>query len=330
MEGCYRVHYSADLTSDFESSSYAQDFRFFQLLRDNCTDGWIARYEIWSVGLSPKRLSFKDIPLDKVEVRLQLLPSFERKTQWNVQFPITISPDLRCLAVLRTVYWLEPKRGGGETMLHSARLDLNLNTYLARMWNARSYTGIQEQWEGDSAFYTYWIRFSASGNKMLFMDRRNVAVFTLLPSALGGPCLTAVCIDAHNYNSGFNDLLTHAASFDLHAQDDVSEEDEDLSWAMFSEHFEEHKTDFFINIEPMQQLDVQFHPSKALVAYRTGRYVFLWTFESGERLECGKWFKADDFKPCSDLCCSIKRHMPVLHIQSISPLQVTVSSSSSK
>jgi hypothetical protein len=36
----------------------------------------------------------------------------------------------------------------------------------------------------------------------------------------------------------------------------------------------------FKDNEPLRQLDVQFHPHKPLVAYRTGRKVFLWAFKN--------------------------------------------------
>lgn len=244
----------------------------------------MARFEIWSHGRSSRRLSVQDIFLEKEEVRLHLLQSLHRRSKWTVQFPITISPDLRHLSILRTVYWLESEKRGSELVRHAATLDLNLNIYSSRMWAESFYNKTYRDDKSRSALYVYWIRFSKSGKEIFFMDRRNVAVFTMRPSAMGGPSLTAVCINAHNYTNEFRDNVSWATSHSLHAEDDICDDDEGLSWTMFFEHPPEQQNSLSQNREPMQQLDVQFHPSKPLVAYRTGRYVFLWAYKDCETL----------------------------------------------
>jgi hypothetical protein len=202
----------------------------------------MARYEIWLLGHSPKRQFIKDIVLKASEVRLQLLQSLRTDTdwgyanqKWKVQFPITVSPDLQRLTVLRTVYWLDPVQGRSEGTMRSAILDLNLEFYSTTKWDALCYDNEHKKREQSIALYTYWIRFSKAGDSIFFMDRRNTAIFSLRGNGHEGPTLTSFSGDQ-----------------DFGLQDN----------------------------EPLRQLDVQFHPHKPLVAYRTGRKVFLWVFKN--------------------------------------------------
>lgn len=214
--------------------------QFSHFLKDESVTGWMARYEVWTIDGSPKRLLIKDIFLEASEVRLQLLQSLRVDTgvsvpRWKVQFPVTVGSDLQRLTILRTVYWLEPLKGKSEGRLRSALLDLSLEPYSTAKWNELCYDRDQASRQNSIALYTYWIRFSEAGDYIFFMDRNNTAVFSLRPDENKGPMLTAF---AGGQNFGDKDN------------------------------------------EPLRQLDVQFHPQKPLVAYRTGRKVFLWVFKN--------------------------------------------------
>jgi hypothetical protein len=217
----------------------------------------MARYEIWSSAQSPKRLFVKDIFLDKDEVRLQLLQSLRKDIydrRWSVQFPISMGPDLQRFTILRTVYCLESLEERSEMILHSKVLDLSLDSYSTRSWNALLYT--DSHWErlGKSALYTYWIRFSCTNDDVFFMDHRAVAVFTLSRSMHKEPSLISACVEQ-----------------DFSCWDNTASRQTSKCQERNAE---------YGNDRPMRQLDVQFHPHKALVAFRTGRTVFLWAFKN--------------------------------------------------
>ncbi|PSN59982.1 hypothetical protein BS50DRAFT_681838 [Corynespora cassiicola Philippines] len=145
------------------------------LLKDECVCGWIARYEIWSIGESPKRLLFHEIRLQDNEVRLQLLQSLKTYSinapDWNIQFPLTIDPNLYQFGILRTVYRLSRKEGKPEGQVKSFTLDLNLDSEAERNWNPLSiYCSELNRVGTHVPVYNYWIRFGADGSRLFFID----------------------------------------------------------------------------------------------------------------------------------------------------------------
>ncbi|KAI0151834.1 hypothetical protein GGR57DRAFT_173512 [Xylariaceae sp. FL1272] len=98
---------------------------------ENCNDGWVARYELWSVKDRTRQRSFQ-IDLDPTEVLLLLRQSFrqdikrvdlsakpgrfshsrivlecvETEQRFNASFPLSIAHDCMRFAVLRTIYQL--------------------------------------------------------------------------------------------------------------------------------------------------------------------------------------------------------------------------------
>ena len=217
---------------------------FAQLLEDKCVTSWIARYEIWSISQSPKRVFFHDVLLKDTEVRLQLLQSLRKdsnhSSDWKVQFPVTVSPNLRRFTVLRTVYWLTPGKGKNEGQIRSKTLDLDFNSSSKMAWDQRSYDLDQMTRVGKPALYTYWIRFSTDNNRIFFIDQRNTAVYLLLEAEYEEPSLQSFCGD-QDYGYRDND--------------------------------------------PLWMIDAFFHPHKSVVAYRTGRRIFIWAFKDCKKPE---------------------------------------------
>lgn len=232
----------------------------------------MARYEIWSTTHPQKRLFIKDIFLDTNEVRLQILQSLRKDIddrRWTLQFPITIGPDLQRFTILRTVYCLEQTENRGEMMIHSKRLDLRLDSYSTRYWNPLSYT--DSHWErlGKSALYTYWIRFGST-NEIFFMDHKNVAVLSLPRGPREEPSLISCCGEQ---DFSFWDNATSRRSPKPKGRSAGCQND-----------------------RPLRQLDVHFHPLRPLVAFRTGRTVFLWAFKNCKCTRSSDDPKTDDLQ----------------------------------
>jgi len=200
--------------------------------------GWTARYEIWSIGDSPKRLLFHDVCLKDTEVQLQLLQSLrtdnKNGSDWKVQFPIAIAPNLYQFTVLRTVYWLSHRRGKNEGQMRSSILNLDLDSVARGAWDPRFFNLDQAPRVGKCALYTYWIRFRTDGTQLFFIDRTHVAIYSLPERERGEPSMQSFCGDM---NHGYQDN------------------------------------------DPLRMIDALFHPHRPVVAYRTGRRIFLWAYK---------------------------------------------------
>ncbi len=149
------------------------------LLRD-CCSGWLIKYELWRLENEPKRWLDLQVPLDEAEVWLQMYHSVWSPwgaAQWVVQFPVAISPDLRIISVLRTVYDL---RNISETMNSTLpvpkrfKLDFSCLPNLARIWErtipppetaATCILTTRKDY-----LYLYRLKFSTCNSYLLFLD----------------------------------------------------------------------------------------------------------------------------------------------------------------
>jgi hypothetical protein len=227
-------------------------------------DGWFAHYEIWSIAEEASKVVDLKIRLDANEVQLQMQQSLwgDKTTtdefvtacgDLKLQFPLSISPDVRSFAVLRTVYALD-NASKTELRLHSFVLPMDTNDDLERNWTLRSNEDDTSDMKApaksyfndwsthDSLYeYLYWTCFSPDGNLLFWIDSEfaepsTISVFTI-----------------HTNNklsvSLLSSLSTHMIGFD----------------------------------EKNRGVSVSFHPSKPLLAFSLADTVFLWAFKNGMR-----------------------------------------------
>jgi hypothetical protein len=160
---------------------------FSQLLR--YSSGWLAQYEVHP-STRDKVVAVLRIPIDQKEVWLQMWHSlFQGKSskQWYLQFPISISPDCKYIAILRTVY-------AAEFCLHSAQLDKissqirleEISQHFYDQWrrpvdifrNLRQSTVAADldissrfAWNPSANLYYYWIFFDLRGRFAFLIDQ---------------------------------------------------------------------------------------------------------------------------------------------------------------
>lgn len=143
--------------------------------------GWTARYEIWSiVGDTSKVIDLK-VQLNPEEVKLQMQQSLWRDQNVNekfnptdielkLQFPVSISPDVRTFVVLRTVYVLREDEEN-ELRLHSSMLPMDFNERNTHNWTLRPEFENADQSVNEIFYeYLYWMYFSPDGNNIFFID----------------------------------------------------------------------------------------------------------------------------------------------------------------
>lgn len=164
------------------------------------TDGWLARYEIWSVTEDPIKVLDLRINLDPMEVRLQIQQSLwstgDYEASMKLQFPLSICPEVHSFSVLRTVCSLI-KSSKNELSLRFVTVPMDFNDDLAANWK------IQHKSKGNGAVigqrdqklinwppsdhlyeYLYWLSFSADSRYLFFIDNEfakpsTMAVFQL-------------------------------------------------------------------------------------------------------------------------------------------------------
>ncbi|ORY05553.1 hypothetical protein BCR34DRAFT_604476 [Clohesyomyces aquaticus] len=192
--------------------------------RDRCT-GWFARYEIWSIADDPSKIVNLDIPLDSSEVRLQMRQSgwsekslnrgyANDSTEMKLQFPLSISPDVRSFTILRSVFMLD-EMTGLDLELRSAIITMDFNQRLFTNWmNASDNTSLDEGSTRDLLYeYLYWTYFSPDGRFLFFIDNEFaepsvIAVFEIRKAdVLSISLLSSQTIDVTGFNernSGFS------------------------------------------------------------------------------------------------------------------------------
>lgn len=156
--------------------------------------GWIARYELWTISRPSRRVADLRIPLNEKEIQIQLRQSLWREHEaaegpvrvtWRTQFPVSISPDVRRFAVLRSLYSLNLHiEKDAETLgLSSVCLDLNISSALATIWNQDRHN--MSSWlVRKRGPYGYCLTFSSDGRLVFFVDKQHslpmhLAVFEL-------------------------------------------------------------------------------------------------------------------------------------------------------
>ncbi|KAF2189292.1 hypothetical protein K469DRAFT_62625 [Zopfia rhizophila CBS 207.26] len=154
--------------------------KFSRVSTSQCASGWIAQYEVWSTKEPCRRLFVEDIPLKEDEIRLQMYQSmWNREGAWTVQFPLSISASLHQFTILRTVYSMRKARSNLKASKESCILPLSLNTVLSSKWTSASYSTDNEDYVNQGARYSYWLKFSNDGQRLLFVDATNAAVYSL-------------------------------------------------------------------------------------------------------------------------------------------------------
>ncbi|KAF2728944.1 hypothetical protein EJ04DRAFT_580987 [Polyplosphaeria fusca] len=162
------------------------------LFRELCMN-WYARYELWSTEDPPQRTLQFWIPLEPIEIELQIQQSIARSWQktesrnelcWALQVPLTMSPTLDMFVVLRTVFKIKRTE---NTVIDSYTLSTELHSYgnywrpstaalkellrEVRFHNKQSPLGFKR-----SPIYNYWCIFGLDDKYICFVDRQDQAV----------------------------------------------------------------------------------------------------------------------------------------------------------
>ncbi|KAJ8115345.1 hypothetical protein OPT61_g2995 [Boeremia exigua] len=125
-------------SKDFETSAQSSMTPIASMLHTLC-NGWVARYELWTVADDPSCIADGCIPLDADEVHLQIQrsiwqfdPSYSHG-YWKIQFPTAISPDTSVICIIRTVYAFTVTKSN-EAKMHTTLLPLHLYPALRNIW----------------------------------------------------------------------------------------------------------------------------------------------------------------------------------------------------
>jgi hypothetical protein len=225
----------------------------------NCCAGWLAQYTIWKMIKPPIRIAEYHIKVKPSEIELQMLQSLKPLQRW-LQFPMSISPDLITISVLRTIYRSTLSEGGRtiHATMKSARLPLNLDASLSNCWNAEDKLARAQNcssW-GDAkdsstqqnsivsfgqGQYIYWTAFSPSSDMILFVDQE--------PGRLQRVVL-------------FRIKQTASSSLELNL--------------IASQQVEDHK------MPGDKRFRVSFHPRHPILALGLGSRIFVWCYTKGK------------------------------------------------
>ena len=183
----------------------------------NFSSGWCARYEIWSIKCTPKRLCDIQIPLDKDEVYIQLRQSASKRfnCKWKLQFPIAIASDARSFVLLRTIYTSQSTLGEHQIKLISARLPVSYDQSVQYRWSLEyAITSAL----GTFDFYFYNLKFSDDGRYLFMIDQfgllNNIAVFEL--AATVGLSVTLIRYLRTESFTCMEQLWNHKCQFAFH------------------------------------------------------------------------------------------------------------------
>ena len=154
------------------------------------SSGWVARYEIWSVGAEAMCTIDHKFSLDNNEVWLQLKQTMCQKEAtswdsggWGMQFPISISKNARMFTVLRTLYSLKPAASKSGLILESSVLNINIDGVESPHWSSSNEGLVSDdalfkssQLEADERFdrrdlYLYWFFFQRDSRSLLFVSQ---------------------------------------------------------------------------------------------------------------------------------------------------------------
>ena len=242
------------------------------------SNGWVARYQVFSLANAPKLVLSLSCPLDESKVWIQIRQSLWKEGQGTaadtckLQCPATISKSLRRFSVLGDVYTLLHSDNNSPSYRVSS-LQLHFNEAIREAWNAGAYEndGHTEaslsnpvtpgSWTHRSPqLYLYWLWFSMDGRFVFFLDKgpaklNNIAVF-----------------DFGQADSSSHPVLVNHQGAQLH--------------------------------EGSKQIQCDmatFHPSQPLVAFSVVGSVYIWAYENGKVI-LRTWRHPLTFIDLSGLC----------------------------
>ncbi|KAI1361464.1 hypothetical protein F5Y08DRAFT_342646 [Xylaria arbuscula] len=170
---------------------------------EHCIDGWVARYELWSVRDRTRQRTYQ-INLDPTEVQLLLRQSFRQdigeiglttkpdtsspstilfecaqtEKKFNASFPLSIAYDCMRFAVLRTIYQLPESPLACNTQPTSAVLPLQSLPHYSQKWTTNGLSIYNPRLKygpallelgllGIRDWYAYSISFDSKAHKVL-------------------------------------------------------------------------------------------------------------------------------------------------------------------
>lgn len=144
-------------------------------------DGWVAKYEVWTLNQEICRLVDVTLPLKREEVNLLLRQSFRGDGEgWKSSFPLAISDDLRSVIVLRTLYFFDLATASTPAKMQSTVIELDFAGTLRPKWREDAQAFDMEQTDIQAmplalkymhtTWYYYTFTFSPCGDFLAFSD----------------------------------------------------------------------------------------------------------------------------------------------------------------
>ena len=153
-------------------------------------DGWVAKYEVWTLNQEIRRLVDVTLPLKSEEVNLLLRQSFRGDGEgWKSSFPLAISDDLRSVTILRTLYVFNLATASSPTKLQSAVIKLDFVESLRQKWREDTQAFDMERKDIQAlpltlkylhtTWYHYTFTFGPRGDFLAFSDYQRGNLFGL-------------------------------------------------------------------------------------------------------------------------------------------------------
>ena len=144
-------------------------------------DGWVAKYEVLTLNQEVCRLLDLTLPLKREEVNLLLRQSFRGDAEgWKSSFPLAISDDLRCVIILRTLYFFDLATASTPAKMQSALIELDFAETLRPKWREDAQAFDMEKTDIQAmplalkylhtTWYYYTFTFSPRGDFLAFSD----------------------------------------------------------------------------------------------------------------------------------------------------------------
>ncbi|KAF2970085.1 hypothetical protein GQX73_g3435 [Xylaria multiplex] len=242
---------------------------------EHCSDGWVARYELWSVQDRTCRRTYR-IDLDPTEVQLLLRQSFrqdmeaillspimyasspstiafecaETEKKFNASFPLSIAYDCMRFAVLRTIYQLPDNPLTCKTKPTSTVLPLQSLPHYNEKWTTNGLP-----------------IYNPPLNPLSDLPKYSRALIELSLSAIRDWYAYSISFDSKAKYIVFCDYqkpcITHIAVFCISSESELMLE---LVRSVKS------------SIPPPRPKCETFHPSRTLLAFSAGYDIWIWDF----------------------------------------------------
>jgi hypothetical protein len=146
--------------------------------------GWVATYEIWSIQGGLRRLCRAILlRLENAELLTQMRRTLTQgfwNSSWKLQFPTTISANLRTFCVLRTIYILHDYKSNSGPKTTSLVLPLDFRQGMVRgLPRPGAYALRQRTPMGRSQKQEYFVKICPLSRYICFRDFAWVAVYEL-------------------------------------------------------------------------------------------------------------------------------------------------------